>query len=148
MAWQMYEEFYAEEEVVVVGIKEAGSHIAKLLKDELERIGGMTVSLTGVTVNKQSPFSSEIHFDQELSIESKTVILVDDVLNTGKTLIAASIPLLKASPSKLKTAILANRDHKQYPIAADYVGISLATTLEEHISFKISDTGEMSVQLD
>jgi pyrimidine operon attenuation protein/uracil phosphoribosyltransferase len=149
MAWQMYEESYAEDEMVIVGIKEAGLHIAKLLSDELERIGGeMTITLIGVSVNKQAPFASEIQFDQELDIKSKSVILVDDVLNTGKTLIAASIPLLQSSPARLKTAILANRDHKQYPIAADYVGISLATTLEEHITFSISENGEMSVQLD
>lgn len=148
MAWQVYEELYPEKEVIIAGIKDKGYRIAGMLCKEVEKISEMNISLVGISLDKQQPFSSNIELDKQVNIEGVSVILVDDVLNTGRTLIAACMPLVKESPKRLKTAILANRDHKEFPIAADFVGISLATTLEEHLSFNEDSEGIMSVHLD
>jgi pyrimidine operon attenuation protein/uracil phosphoribosyltransferase len=74
--------------------------------------------------------------------------MVDDVLNSGKTMLVAMLPVLNNKPSKLQTAVLANRNHKAFPVKGDIVGISLATTLQEHIWFQIDGNQKMSIYLD
>ena len=92
------------------------------------------ITLTKLEISKDDPLSEEIAFDMEISdLEGRPVLLVDDVLNSGRTLIYAATLLLKANLKRLATAVLVDRRHRKYPIRADFVGLALSTTIEETI---------------
>lgn len=146
LAWEVYENHYNQDEIVVIGIKERGKVVADLLCDALGRISDLKIDKGYIELNASNPAESVIEGISG-SMENKRVLLVDDVLNTGRTLMLATVPILLDKPSGLQTVILADRDHKKFAISADYVGISLATTLQEHITFSQSN-GEYSVSLD
>lgn len=148
MAWQIYEELYAEKEVVIAGIRENGFVLAELLAREIKSLCPLQTQLIGISLDKRMPFEQSAVIEPLSSLEHKNIIIVDDVLNTGRTLLAALIPVIAQKPKRIKTVVLANRDHKEFPVAADYVGISLATTLEEHITFTVDGEGVMQVALD
>lgn len=141
IAWQIYENNHEENEVVLIGIPNRGLIFSELILNELASIADFTI--TSGKVDLQPDGTGNISVD----VEGKSVVLVDDVLNSGNTLMKAASAIMDLGPKQLRTAILANRDHKLYPIAADFVGISLATTLQEHISFKADQPDQMTVTL-
>lgn len=141
IAWQIYEDNCDESRVVIIGIPKSGLVISSLIEKELKQISSLSVQ-TGEL--KAAPSGYELSVD----VEGLSVILVDDVLNSGRTMMEAAAAIVAKKPRQLRTAILANRDHKRFPIAADYVGISLATTLQEHISFNSRNPKKLSVTLD
>jgi pyrimidine operon attenuation protein / uracil phosphoribosyltransferase len=146
LAWEVYENNYQHEDLLIIGIKERGKVIADMLCADIESISELKVHKAYLELNASNPANS-IFENLDIGIEGKSVILVDDVLNTGKTLMLAAVPILLKNPSGLQTVILANRDHKKFAISADYVGISLATTLHEHLAFEKSQSGEYCVSL-
>ncbi len=146
IAWQIAEEYHKEKEIVVLGIQERGSAIAKLIFDKLSDICSAKISLSHLHLNKDQALESEISIQPAVKLDSKAVVIVDDVLNSGITLAASFKRVIEGRPSKVKVAVLANRDHKAFPIHPDFVGISLATTVMEHISL-VSEKGEMAVYL-
>jgi pyrimidine operon attenuation protein/uracil phosphoribosyltransferase len=140
IAFQIYERFFKEEKVVIAGINGNGYELAKLIAGKLDHIGQSSCSLVHIALNKQDPRSNTtLLTGPEEDIRLKPVIIVDDVLNTGKTMVYAVSAFIREGSSVIKTAVLADRNHKKFPIAADYVGISLATTLHEHLSFEINE---------
>jgi pyrimidine operon attenuation protein / uracil phosphoribosyltransferase len=146
LAWEVYENNYQEKELVVIGVKERGKVVADLLCSQLEEISELNIHKAYLQLDESQPLNS-VFENLDIEILGKTVILVDDVLNTGKTLMLASVPILLQNPLGLQTVILANRDHKKFAISADYVGISLATTLHEHLSFEKNERDEYAVSL-
>lgn len=148
IAWQIYEELYAEESLIIAGIRDNGYFLADMLAREIESICPLKTQVIGIRLDKKMPFENPILFEPIVSLEHQNLILVDDVLNTGRTVLAALIPAVTQKPKRVKTVVLANRDHKEFPVAADYVGISLATTLEEHITFTVKSDGSLEVSLD
>ena len=90
-----------------------------------------------IDLDKDNPINNDITLKHPESIKNRAVILVDDVLNSGRTLAYAAAYLLQLDPKMIKTAILVNREHHRFPITADFVGISLATTLKEHIQVEL-----------
>ena len=147
LAWEVYENNYQRDAIVVIGIKERGKVVADLLCEALADISKLKISKGYIELNADHPQDSIIEAHEE-SLKGQSVILVDDVLNSGRTLMLATVPILLQSPLALQTVILADRDHKRFAISADYVGISLATTLQEHLSFTQNEKGEFSVSLD
>lgn len=147
MAWQILEINHHADEIVLIGIEVKGRLVAELLSKSLQKISNINVKNGFISLNKTNPVSEEITISEVASLHQKHVILVDDVLNSGKTLIHACIPILKQDPASLHTAILANRDHASFPVKADIVGVSLATTLQEHITFDVDQEDVMSVYL-
>lgn len=147
IAWQILEEHYGQKKIVLVGLADKGVFLAKELEQRLKAISKLEVSVLDIIVDKDAPLKSKVEFSGGKNVSNKAVILVDDVLNSGKTLIAALKEVLNYQPTQVSVAVLANRDHHKFPIEANFVGISLATTLQEHISFKLED-GKMSVWLD
>ncbi len=148
MAWQIYENNFEEKEVIIAGIASRGFILAQRLAEKLKEITKIKVILAEITVNKDNPLEEEV----KLSIEpdtfnGKVVIVVDDVLNSGKTLIYGMAPFLKMAVKRITTVILVDRNHNRYPIKADFVGISMATTLKEHISVELSEKGKEAVYL-
>tara|TARA_B110000908_G_scaffold85743_1_gene102469 strand:+ start:1045 stop:1545 length:501 start_codon:yes stop_codon:yes gene_type:complete len=135
LAWQIYEQNYSEKEIIVVGIEKRGVELSKRISDVISTISDIKVINSTVKLDKENPFSSDIVISLEVdAIENKVVVLVDDVLNSGKTLIYTAKEFLSVPLKKLSTLVLVNRNHNRYPVKADYEGMSLSTTLQEHIN--------------
>jgi pyrimidine operon attenuation protein / uracil phosphoribosyltransferase len=147
MAWQVLELNPTAEEIVLLGIEPKGIRIANLVSEVLVKICEVTVLQGSIEINKQDPNQGEIKLKGLQSLTNKNVILVDDVLNSGRTITYATIPILKQGPNSLHTLVLANRDHASFPVKANIVGVSLSTTLQEHITFAEVEDGRMTVYL-
>jgi pyrimidine operon attenuation protein/uracil phosphoribosyltransferase len=133
IAYQIYETFVDEQEIVIAGIASNGFILAKKIALAIENIANIKVTLCEVYLDKQNPNSiitTSLHTE---SYQNKGLILVDDVLNSGTTLIYAVRHFLNVPLKKFKTAVLVDRNHKKYPVKADFKGISLSTSLLEHV---------------
>lgn len=142
IAYQIYETFVEEEEIVIAGIATNGFTLAKKIAQALETISPLKVSLCEVHINKTNP---ELPIHTTLSKEqyaNKGLILVDDVLNSGTTLIYAVRHFLDVPLKKFKTAVLVDRNHKKYPVKADFKGISLSTSSLEHVQVVFDENGD------
>ncbi len=147
IAYEIYENNHTEKEIIIAGIVDNGYILAKRIAAVLQKISTIKIVLTEVVVNKENPAIQEIKIplsDKEL--KNKVIVLVDDVLNSGKTLIFGAKPFLSNSVKRLTTVVLVDRGHNRYPIKADFVGLSLSTTLQEHISVVLKK-GEEAVYL-
>lgn len=142
IAYQIYETFVEEEEIVIAGIAANGFTFAKKIALALETISPIKVSLCEVQINKQNP---QLPIHTSLSKEqytNKGLILVDDVLNSGTTLIYAVRHFIDVPLKKFKTAVLVDRNHKKYPVKADFKGISLSTSLLEHVQVVFDENND------
>ena len=136
MAWEIYEQNYAEKSIVVAGIAERGFILAKKIAKKLEDISKIDVTLVSVIIDKDNPLGRPIKVDN-VDFTNQTIVLVDDVLKSGKTLMYGSQYFMQQPLKKLTTAVLIDRNYKRYPIKADVVGLSLSTTLQEHVSVEL-----------
>ena len=133
IAYQIYETNVNEREVVIAGIAENGYIFAQRLKNILEDISDIEVILCEVTMDKKTPQNTVKTSIAADEYQNKSIILADDVLNSGTALIYGVKHFLDVPLTRFKTAVLVNRNHKKYPIKADFKGISLSTSLHEHI---------------
>jgi pyrimidine operon attenuation protein/uracil phosphoribosyltransferase len=134
MAFEIYERnLQATAGVVFAGITGMGTTLAQLLATELRRISPLQVEELEVILDKKAVATSEVLLSKPISLQGKTIILVDDVLNTGKTLVYAMTPFLEQEVEKMEIAVLVNRSHGLFPVKPDYTGFELATTFNEHI---------------
>ncbi len=132
LAYQILENNIYEDEILLVGIKEKGYEIAKIIEQKLKDITSSKVHLKSITIDKKN--SNQISkFDINFNQIPKSVYLVDDVLNTGKTLMFAVNSLLKYDFDLIKTLVLIDRNHKRFPIKVDFKGISLSTNLDDTV---------------
>lgn len=138
MAYEVYERNVKEEEILFAGLTGMGYVLAELVVEKLKSIAPFEISLIKVMLDKSQPKIGEVTLSGNSSLSDKSVILVDDVLNTGKTLVYALNPFLEARVKKLEVLVLVNRSHKLYPVAPDYTGFELATTLSEHITVDLN----------
>ena len=135
LAWQVYEKNSAEKEIIVVGISERGLILAKQLVGHIHEISNIKTKISHLVLDKDNPYNKEVSLNlEEKEYANKVVILVDDVLNSGKTLMYAAKHFLTTRLTSLSTMVLVDRNHNRYPIKADYIGLSLATTLQEYIN--------------
>lgn len=141
IAFEIYENNFDEKNIVVVGIYDKGYQIAGEIVSELNEIAkGVKVSLVQLNINKDNPVSSEVQLDVESKVlKGKVVILVDDVLNTGKTMAYSLKALLEVELKKLQVAVLVNRSHKQFPLSASYKGYELSTSIDEHVEVRLNE---------
>jgi pyrimidine operon attenuation protein / uracil phosphoribosyltransferase len=134
MAFEIYENNFKEKSIVLAGIDGQGYAFAKILGKELESIAQLEVVIAKVTVDKLAPQQSEITIDKESKeYKKKCVLLVDDVLNTGRTLAYAMKPFFEAGVKKMEVAVLVNRSNTLFPIMPTYTGYELSTTLKDHV---------------
>ena len=139
IAYQIYETFVDDKVIIIAGISSNGFEFAKKIATVFNEISNINVVLCEVFVNKQQPhlpITTSVSAD---NYSNKSIVLVDDVLNSGTTLIYAVKHFLEVPISKLKTAVLVDRNHKKYPVKVDFKGISLSTSLLEHVSVVFSD---------
>lgn len=139
IAYQVYETFSDEEEVVIAGIASNGYIFAEKLAAELTKISDLKVTLCEVKINKQQPLEKVETSLPSSAYANKCLVLADDVLNSGTTLIYGVKHFLDVPLKKFKTAVLVDRNHKQYPVKADFKGLSLSTSLQEHIQVVFGD---------
>lgn len=133
IAYQIYETFAEEKEVIIAGIANNGYFFAEKIGSVLKTISDLKVTLCEVKIDKQNP-SAKIttSIPNEIYL-NKSIVLVDDVLNSGTTLIYGVKHFLETPVKKIKTAVLVDRNHKKFPVKADFKGISLSTSLKEHV---------------
>lgn len=134
MAYEIYENNFNEKTVVVAGIDGQGYILAGLLIKEVESISPIKTIRVKVTLDKQAPQQSDVTLDcNAKDLQRKCIILVDDVLNTGRTVAYGLKPFLNIEVKKIETAVLVNRSHTLFPIYPDYTGYELATTIRDHV---------------
>lgn len=139
MAYEIYEQNHDARELVMGGIDRMGFKLSELLAAELQEISDICLHLVSIDIDKEATSQPKVEFSDFPDLSDFTMIIVDDVLNSGKTMLHAFDPFLKMKVKKIQTAVLVNRSHKRFPIAVDYKGLELATTLQEHIEVRLSD---------
>ena len=134
MAYAIYENNFTEKEIVLAGIEGQGYSLAVLLSAELSTISPLKINTVKVSIDKESPEKSEVTLEvKPEEIRKKVVILVDDVLNSGRTLAYGMKPFLTIEVKKIEVAVLVNRSHPRFPVQPNYTGYELSTTLSEHV---------------
>jgi pyrimidine operon attenuation protein/uracil phosphoribosyltransferase len=146
ISYEIYEENFDNESIIICGIEKNGSTIAKEVIKELESICNIKIEFISVALNKKKPLNTVEIKSKKNIIKNKSIILIDDVSNTGRTLIYVINELTKFEPKKINTAILVNRDHSLFPIKINFVGLSLSTSINNHIEV-ILDKNEMAAYL-
>lgn len=133
IAYQIYETYADEQEIVIAGISGNGYIFAEKLVTMLREISDLNVELCEVKINKEHPLEKIETSMPPAEYSGKCIVLADDVLNSGSTLIYGVKHFLEVPLKKFKTAVLVDRNHKQFPVKADFKGLSLSTSLKEHI---------------
>lgn len=147
IAYQILENNLSEGKVYIGGIGERGGNIANLIHKELQNF--VELESESFTISFSDKNENKVKLNIESSVlANQTVIIVDDVLNTGRTLMDVLLSVAQIKPKRIETCFLAQRNHRMFPVKGDYVGISLATTFQEHIYFDVSDPSEMRVYLE
>lgn len=134
IAYQIYEVNFNEKEIIIAGITGNGFLFAKKISEILSSISDLNVVLCEVYIDKKHPLKEITTSLSSSAYKNKSLVLVDDVLNSGTTLIYGIKHFLEVPLKRFNTAVLINRNHKKYPVKADFKGISLSTSLKEHIS--------------
>ncbi len=138
MAYEIYENNYGIKELILAGICEQGELLANLLSSILEEISPISTKVIKINLDKENPSEPIAENDLPTKLSNKVVIMVDDVLNTGKTLAYSLKPFLDQKIKKIEVAVLVNRSHTAFPISPQYTGYELSTTLSEHIIVKMT----------
>ena len=147
IAFQIYENNTNNKEVVIAGIADNGFMLAKKLKVILEEISPIKITSCEVKIDKRNPLDSVKTSISVDDYKNKSLVLVDDVLNSGTTLMYAVRHFLNVPLKQFNTAVLVNRNHKKYPVKADFKGISLSTSMQEHISLEVIE-GKITAYLN
>ncbi|MDN5283793.1 MAG: phosphoribosyltransferase [Mucilaginibacter sp.] len=142
IAYQILEDNFDEQEILIAGILPRGNHIAERIKTILDDIAPFTSKLLTIELEKDSStLQAKFNFDIQ-DCNNKVVILVDDVLNSGKTLAYGIGVFLDVPLKKLRTAVLIDRNHKSFPITTDFAGVALSTVIKEHVDVVLDEAGE------
>lgn len=139
IAFQIWEDNIEEKEIVIAGIVDYGYIIAGRLKQELEQIAGIDVKLLKIAIDKTNPRNEAICEGGAESGANKVVVVVDDVINSGRTLAFAISLFLDIPLKKLRTVALVERSHRVFPVSPDYVGTRLATVIKEHVDVVLDE---------
>jgi pyrimidine operon attenuation protein/uracil phosphoribosyltransferase len=148
LAWQIYEDNMESKQLYIAGVDNRGMYLAEQIANELRLISDLKVELINIVIDRNNfepSFYSEFNI---ADIREQSLVVVDDVLNTGKTLISAFLPLLQRQVAKIRIAVLASRSYRAFPVKADFVGISMATTIQEHLLFDDSNPQDLKLILN
>jgi pyrimidine operon attenuation protein / uracil phosphoribosyltransferase len=137
IAYEILENNRGETDLILAGIQDSGFVVAQQLRAVLAEISNIATELITISFDKKHP--SAIVVNPKTDFTDKVIIIIDDVTNSGKTLLYALKPFLEYYPKKIQTLVLVERSHKTYPIHPDYVGLTLATTLQDHIYVEVKE---------
>jgi pyrimidine operon attenuation protein/uracil phosphoribosyltransferase len=146
MALEIIENNLEEDNVILIGIKDNGSVIARNMERILKEIGTLKVKLVNLSLDKKNP--GEIRLSENVDITNKVIIIVDDVANSGKTMLYSLKPFLDYHPKKIQTLALVERTHKAFPVNLDYKGLSVSTTLQDHIFVEVDGEKIMGAYME
>lgn len=141
MAYEIAEQNINEKQIIIAGIKENGSIIAKIIATFLKDIFKGELKIIEIKIDKKDP--KNISLSEKINFDNKTIIITDDVANSGKTLLYAIKPFLDFYPRRIQTLVLVERSYKEFPISPDYVGLSVSTALTEKIIVETSKNFEV-----
>lgn len=145
IAHQIIEHNYREDTVVLIGVSSQGFSLAKRIEDKIRENSSIKTELLQLKMDKKDPISGAYSFSGPAdAVINRSVFLVDDVLNSGRTLIYAAREVLKHPVKKLTTVILIDRRHRKFPVKADFVGLTLSTTMQEHITVELEPGKELA----
>ena len=133
LAYQILESNINSPEIILIGIHQNGYNLSEIIFEELKAITKIKTELFFVKINKKSPLKNIVFECEKEYLKNKSIVLIDDVLNTGKTLIYCTKSLLDVELNSFKTVVLIDRNHKKFPIKVDYKGISVSTSIADHI---------------
>lgn len=135
LAYQIHENNLDEKEIILAGMQKRGYAIAEVLQKKIIKLSKANIRLIAIHIDKRNPIDSNLSDAQDL--DGKAIVIIDDVANSGRTLLYALNPFLNVIAKRIQICVLVDRKHKSYPICADYVGMQLSTTVEEHIRVDI-----------
>ncbi|MBC7446896.1 MAG: phosphoribosyltransferase [Hymenobacteraceae bacterium] len=149
LAWQLWEANFGAKALHLVGIAGGGDRLAELLAAELAVVApAVRLTRTRLTLDKKAPLASPIHFvPAATSFAAETIVLIDDVLNSGRTLAFALAEVVRGNPARVQTLLLVDRQHPAFPVAATFTGLTLATTPADHVRVELPDDGEFGAWL-
>lgn len=146
IALQIIEDNFEESEIKLFGISDNGNTIAQKVINNIEKRSDLKTELIQVIIDKGNPTES-IDFAEEFHIEGKSILIIDDVLQSGITMQSVISKLIKYKPKKIKTVVIVNRDQTLFPVKIDFSGISLSTSVDETINLLIEKNGEINFYL-
>jgi pyrimidine operon attenuation protein/uracil phosphoribosyltransferase len=139
IAYQIHENNLEYPEIILIGVHKNGYTLAEKINKELKQISKSNIKLVSIKINKKNPLE-EIELDcKKEYLKNKVIVLVDDVLHTGKTLIYCVKHLLEITPKNFNTVVLVDRNHKKFPVKVDFKGISLSTFISDHVEVVFED---------
>ena len=135
MAYEILENNIDEKEIILAGIRESGSVVAKVIQKMLGEISAIKTELITITLDKKEP--TDVLLSKTFDFNGKVIVVIDDVSNSGKALLYSLKPFIAFHPKKIQTLVLVERTHTSFPVRPDYVGLSIATTIQEHIFVEV-----------
>jgi pyrimidine operon attenuation protein / uracil phosphoribosyltransferase len=139
MAYELYEAHYEAEGLVVIGIDERGGYLAREMVAYLKKISELDITFVAARLDRTGqPVGIDLSMGDVSELKDQALVVVDDVLYTGSTLLNVVAILLHAAPASIRTVVLIDRGHRQFPISADILGLQLATTVHQHVSVEIN----------
>ncbi len=135
MALEIIEDNYDVKELVLAGIRDNGTVVARTIQKMIGELSSITTKLITITLDKRLP--KDIELSEQMDFTGKVIIVIDDVANSGKTLLYALKPFLEFHPKKIQSLVLVERSHNSFPVHSDYAGLSIATTLQDHIYVEV-----------
>lgn len=136
MAYEIYEANFGAKKLMLIGIDERGTFLANKLAEFLKDISSLKIVMFDAQLDREAEEGLGITLSGEVKkLKGKRVIVVDDVLYSGNTMIHVVSILLQLQPASIQTAVLIDRGHRAMPISSDFVGLELATTLQQHVYF-------------
>ena len=145
MALEVAERNYENDALVLIGIRENGIFIAQRIAFYLKEVFKGNVQVIDLWLDKKDP--GEIKLSEQINFNDKNILLIDDVANSGRTMLYALKPLLQQKPRQIETLALVERTHKKFPVAVDYIGLSISTTQQENIVVDVKDGEVMGARM-
>ena len=137
MALEIAERNTDASKIILAGIEPNGRVMTATIGSLLKEWFHGTIEEISIRLNKRHP--TDIILSENRDMQNSVVVLVDDVANSGKTLTYALKPFLENFPAKIQTLVLIDRTHKEFPVKPDYVGLSIATSLEDFVAVELTD---------
>jgi pyrimidine operon attenuation protein/uracil phosphoribosyltransferase len=148
IAYEIHEEHAKEKEIILAGVVPGGYALAQKIGQALKKISPIKIDLLKINIAKVANSEAlSVSIDTKANLKGKTIIMVDDVLNTGKVLSYSMTALLENPVKCLRIAVLIDRNHTLFPIKSDYTGLSIATTMQDHILVDLESKGNESAIL-
>ena len=139
---EILEDNIDESKITLFGISDNGKLIAQKLVSLINKISDIKIVLIEVVIE-----NGPIEYNGKFNILDESIVIIGDVSQTGRTLQLVISNLMEHKPAKIKTSVIINRDQAMYPVKIDYAGLSLSTSVNEHVDVIVDEKDRLSVYL-